>query len=130
MARREYPGVYPYPAAGGPHPVSDPVHRQQWAPAPEARVHQPERGRPGRWLGCSAGCDDAGPVLAATGDQQQVDGAGRDGGDGRADEHHQFHMKLYKLSAMEHLIDLIGGRRNPPGAYLQIYAAKASHRSG
>lgn len=37
---------------------------------------------------------------------------------------HRFHMKLYKLSGMERLIDLIAGLRNASGAYLQIYAAE------
>jgi len=37
---------------------------------------------------------------------------------------HQFHMKLYKLSGMERLLDLIAGLRYASGAYLQIYAAE------
>jgi integrase len=44
MARREYPGVYPYPTAGGRTLYWTLYTRQQRAPASEAWVHQPERG--------------------------------------------------------------------------------------
>jgi DNA-binding GntR family transcriptional regulator len=37
---------------------------------------------------------------------------------------HRFHMRLYRLSKRNRLVDLISGLRNASDAYLQIYAAE------
>jgi DNA-binding GntR family transcriptional regulator len=37
---------------------------------------------------------------------------------------HRFHMRLYKLSGRERLVNLIDNLRGASGAYLQIYAAE------